>query len=175
MTKHLINEKYDVEEAEASRGFGKGDKREDYADAWKNTGNVILVGLPGSGKQHLAASLSERTGLEVVVPSRPEQAVEVLGGQEAIIILDDTLVEDESVQPLIHGAGKVFYLMANSNALSVHVAGDGSEEERERVWRDLSARLGVMEPVFYSVLHFIIQAGQEPEAVLEDALEKIAF
>lgn len=175
MTKYLINEQYDVEDAETTKEFGKGEKREDYADAWSDTGNIVLVGLPGSGKRALGELLAGRTGLSVCLPKSAEEAQEALGGEKKIVIISDELVGDETVQPLIHGSGKVFYLMADSNTLSSRVADSASDEEREQVWRDCSARLAVMEPAFYSVLHFILQAAQSPEEMVEDALEKIAM
>lgn len=175
MTKILINEYYDVEDAEATKSFGKGEKREDYADAWKDSGNLVLVGLPGSGKTAVAEVLSERTGQPLVRPSGVEETVRVLGGENSIIVLDDALVEDSNVRPLIHGSGKVFYLMADSNTLSRRVAERDGIEDHESLWRDMSARLAVMEPVFYSVLHFILQAAMPQEELVEDALEKVRF
>lgn len=174
MTKYLINEQYDVAEAEASKGFTKGEKREDYADAWKDTGNVILMGLPGCGKGDLGELLAERTGMELIVPTSPEEAVAALAKGNRVIVLSDALVAAQEVQPLVHGAGKAFYLMADSNTLSERVyrrdAGD-----KEELWRDLSARLAEMEPVFYGALHFILQATRPPEELVEDAMEKIAY
>lgn len=174
MAKYLINEQYDVEDSEATKAFAKGEKREDYADAWQDTGNVVLIGLAGSGKAALAQSLSERTGAEVVTPKSATDAVEYLGKEHRIIVLDDTLVESPEVNPLIHAAGKVFYLMADSNTLATRVAERDHVEDREQLWRDMSARLAVMEPMFYGVLHFIMQP-QSHEALVEDAMEKISF
>ncbi len=170
---YMIKEVIEVDDAEATKGYGKGERREDYADAWRNTGTVVLIGLQGSGKAALARLLAQRTGLDAVCPGDAEAAVAALVGEPAIVILTDDLVADPAVQPHIHGAGKVFYLMADSRTLASRVASDG--QDAEQVWRDLSARLAVMEPVFYSVLHFIIQAGDQPEALVDDALEKIAY
>lgn len=175
MAKYLINEQYDVQEAEVAKSFSKGEKREDYADSWSNTGNVILMGLPGSGKGELGQILAQRTGLPLANPATAEEAVELMKGDGNIIVLVDELVEDQSVQPLIHGAGKGFYLMADSNILSQRVAERDTIEDREQLWRDLSARLAVMEPIFYGALHFILQAGQSAEEMAGDALEKIAY
>ena len=175
MTKYMINEQYDVAEAEVSKSFGKGEKREDYADAWKDTGNVILVGLPGSGKMALSELIGERSGMEVVVPESNETAIEFLNGKGRVIVLDDGLVEDQRVYSLIHGAGKVFYLMTDSNTLSSRVAECEAIEDKEQLWRDLSSRLGVMEPLFYGTLHFILQATQSPEEMADDAMEKVAY
>lgn len=175
MTKYLINEQYDVAEADTTKAFGKGEKRTDYADAWKDTGNVILMGLRGSGKSALAELLAERTELPVVTPSNAPEAIEALKSEGQVIVLTDDLVENGEVQPLIHGAGKGYYLMVDSNTLSERVAERENVEDREMLWREMSARLAVMEPVFYSTLHFILQAGQTPEAMVEDALEKIAY
>lgn len=175
MAKYMINEQYDVEDAGASKGFGKGEKRKDYADAWTDTGNVVLVGLPGSGKAELASLVADRLDLPVEVPETPEEALKVLAGRKQVIVLSDEIVEDREVQPQIHGSGKVFYLMADTNTLSARLAEGGDEQEREQVWRELSMRLSVMEPVFYSVLHFILQAARSPASLVDDALEKIAF
>ncbi len=175
MAKYLINEQYDVDDPGASKTFGKGERREDYADAWKETGNVVLVGLPGSGKAELASLLAERSGAPVLTPADGGEAVEALGSSGAIIVLADALVEDAAVQPLIHDAGKVFYLMADSNTLSARIAVRDGLGDREQCWREMSARLAVMEPIFYGVLHFILQAGQTPGTLVEDALEKIAY
>jgi shikimate kinase len=175
MVKYLINQRYEVGEADSRREFGKGEKREDYADAWQDTGNVVLVGLRGAGKTELARLLGERTGLEVITPETTDQAVEALEPGGRVVVLDDSLVEHADVQPLIHGAGKVFYLMADTRLLSGRVAGRDSVEDEEGLWREMSARLARMEPVFYSVLHFILQAAQTPEEMLGDALEKIGY
>ncbi|BCS90306.1 hypothetical protein [Pseudodesulfovibrio sediminis] len=175
MTKYLINEQYDVEDAEASKGFGKGEKREDYADAWQDTGNVVLIGLPGAGKAALAELLSERAGIEVRVPVDAETAKVALAEGGRVIVLTDDLVEDAEVQPLIHDSGKVFYLMADTRLLSDRVAKRDAIEDRDTLWREMSARLAVMEPVFYSVLHFIMQAAEAPEELLSDALEKVGY
>ncbi len=174
MTKHFINEQYDVEDADMSSSYGKGEKREDYADAWENTGNIILVGLEGSGKAALAEALSERTGLNVVMPGDASNTLNILKGEKQIVVLKDSLVEDQAVHPLLHSAGKVFYLMVDSNTLASRLAERENIEDSEPLWRDLSARLAVMEPMFYGVLHFILQP-QTAEEMLEDALEKVAF
>ena len=175
MVKYLINEEYEVQEAGVAKAFGRGERREDYADAWKDTGNVILVGLSGSGKNELARMLADRTGLEIVSPKAAEDAIAVLGGTGQIVVLEDRLVEDIDVQPHIHGSGKVFYLMADTRLLADRVADRDSVEDRDSLWRELSARLAVLEPMFYGVLHFIMQATQSPEELVDDAMEKIAY
>ncbi|MDD3313257.1 hypothetical protein [Pseudodesulfovibrio sp.] len=175
MGKYLINELVQVEEAGATRSHGKGERREDYADAWRDTGNVVLVGLPGSGKAALAEALAERTGAPVATPGDAAAAAAALAGRGTIVVLADGLVEDPAVRPLIHGAGKVFYLMADSSILSARAAEREGAADREDLWREFSARLAVMEPVFYEVLHFIVQAGGTPDAMVGDALEKIAY
>lgn len=175
---HKIKEVAEVEDAGATRTYGRGERREDYPDAWANTGRIILVGLPGSGRTALAGLLAGRTGLGAVRPADGGEALDALAGPPAIIILDDALVADPGIQPHIHGAGKVFYLMVDSRTLAQRVsrAESGSEPGgTEQEWRDLSARLAVMEPVFYGVLHFILQGANPPEALVEDALEKIAY
>lgn len=175
MTKYLINEYYAVQDSDASREFGQGERREDFADAWKDTGNVVLVGLPGSGKAELATRLAKRIDAPVLTPVSSDDAVEALGQSGAVIILTDALVEDPQVQPLIHGAGKVFYLMADTNTLSARVAERDGVEDREQLWRDMSARLAVVEPMFYGTLHFILQAVGPMDEMEADAMEKIAF
>jgi len=175
MVKYLINEQYDVQEPETTKGYGRGERREDYADAWKETGKVVLIGLDGSGKRALAQLLADKTGLPVISPADGDQAVEVMGGSGAIITLDDQVVEAEAVQSGLHGSGKVFYLMADSNTLSAKVAERDGIEDREELWRSLSARLALMEPIFYSGLHFILQAAGSAEEMLPDALEKINY
>ena len=175
MAKYFINQRYEVGESDASREFVRGERREDYADAWQDTGNVILIGLPGAGKAELARLLGERTGLEAVTPESVDQAVEALAPGGRIVVLDDALVADDAVRPLIHGAGKVFYLMADTRLLSGRVAGRDGAEDEEELWRTMSARLAVMEPVFYSVLHFILQGAQPPQEMVDDALEKIGY
>ncbi|MBG0790752.1 MAG: hypothetical protein H0S80_09670 [Desulfovibrionaceae bacterium] len=175
MAKYLINERYEVGEADARREFSVGDRREDYADAWQDTGNLILVGLRGAGKAELARLIGERTGLGVAVPETLEEAVAALAPGGRIVVLGDELVGHDDVRPLIHGAGKVFYLMADTRLLSGRLAVRGEGADKEALWRGLSARLSLMEPVFYSVLHFILQASGTPEEMLDDALEKIGY
>ncbi|CCH50591.1 nucleoside/nucleotide kinase family protein [Pseudodesulfovibrio piezophilus] len=175
MTKFLINEQYDVEEPDVSKAFGQGEKRADYADAWKDTGNIVLIGLAGSGKRALSLLLNQEIGLPVVVPENSAEAKRSLDGTRQIVVLDDALVEDLAIQPYIHGAGKVFYLMTDSNTVSERLAIGRSGCDKQELWEKSSARLALMEPVFYSVLHFILPAGNSPEEILGDALEKIAY
>jgi hypothetical protein len=175
MAKYLINEAYEVEESGAAKGFARGERRGDYADPWRETGNVILIGLPGSGRAELAGLLAERTGQPALAPRDAGAAVEALKGRGAIVVLEDRLVDHPEVRPLIHGAGKVFYLMADTRLLSGRVAGRDGLADADETWRRLSARLAEVEPVFYGVLHFILQGAQSPEELVDDALEKIGY
>ncbi|XXJ19218.1 hypothetical protein ACR42D_06615 [Desulfovibrio caledoniensis] len=175
MVKYLINEEYDVEDAGAAKGFSRGERREDYADPWRETGNVVLIGLPGSGRAELARLLADRTGKPVLTPPDAGDAAEALRGRGAIIVLEDRLVDDPGVQPLIHDAGKVFYLMADTRLLSGRVAEREGLADAEELWRGLSARLAEVEPTFYGVLHFILQSARSPEELVDDALEKIGY
>ncbi|MFH1913867.1 MAG: hypothetical protein ABIK45_06305 [Pseudomonadota bacterium] len=172
---HLIKEEVEVDEAGVTRTHGRGGRREDFADAWKATGRVVLLGLPGSGRAALARLLADRLGIGAVTPKDAQSAVAALTGPAAVIVLADELVVDPAVQPHIHGAGKVFYLMVDSRTLAARVVEQGGDRDQDAVWRELSARLAVMEPVFYGVLHFILQAGSPSEEVAEDALAKIAL
>ena len=173
MDRYLVNEQFDVEDPDIRRQFGKEKDREDYPDTWKDTGNVILIGLAGSGKAALADLLAERTGLKICAPANREQAVKALKSSRQIVVLADDLVEDHVVQPYIHEAGKVFYFMADSRTLSSRVAERDNVEDKDRLWHEMSTRLAFMEPTFYSVLHFIVQAKLAPEKVLDDTLQKI--
>jgi hypothetical protein len=84
-------------------------------------------------------------------------------------------VDNPVVQPLIHGAGKVFYLMADTRLLSERVAGRKGMDDAEQLWRGLSARLAEVEPTFYGVLHFILQGARSSDELVADALEKIGY
>jgi len=175
MSKYLINEEYAVEEAGAAKAYGRGERREDYADPWKETGNVVLLGLPGSGRRELARLLAERTGKSAIVPEDAQAAAEALRESGAVIVLEDRLVDAPEVGPLIHSAGKVFYLMADTHLLSKRVAERDGIADADELWRGLSARLAEVEPVFYSVLHFILQGAEQPQDLLDDAMEKIGY
>jgi hypothetical protein len=175
MAKYLINEEYAVEDDGAAKGFSRGERREDYDDPWRETGNVVLIGLPGSGRAELARLLAEHTDKPVLAPSDAGSAGEALRGRGSIIVLDDGLVDNPVVQPLIHGAGKVFYLMADTRLLSERVAGRKGMDDAEQLWRGLSARLAEVEPTFYGVLHFILQGARSSDELVADALEKIGY
>ncbi|EGB16672.1 hypothetical protein DND132_3469 [Pseudodesulfovibrio mercurii] len=175
MGKYLINEEYEVEDAGATRGYVRGERREDYADSWRETGNVVLLGLPGSGRAELARLLAERTGKPVLAPVDAASAAEALAGQGAIIVLPDRLADHPEVRPLIHPAGKVFYLLADTRLLSGRVAERDGVADADELWRTLSARLAEVEPTLYSVLHFILQGARSPAELVDDALEKIGY
>lgn len=168
----FIQKKHDVEESGLTRVFSRGETREDYADAWAGTGNVILVGLPGAGKATLARGIAEASGKDVCEPETVDQALAALARSGGIVVLADDLVREEAVRSVLHGAGKVLYLLRDARSLAESVFRDG--DDFDALWQGTAERLERMEPVFYSVLHFIIQP-ESPDEMLQSALEKISF
>lgn len=176
VTERFIKKKVDVQEAGKARTHGKGEKREDYEAMWNTTGRVLLVGLPGSGRFDLAAILGERLGLPVLTPEKGEAFEAACLREKSIVVVPDTVFDDESLIEKVKGAGKVFYLMTDAQTLTRRVLErSGEVGDEDALWREVSDRLAVLEPRFMSALHFILQGVQTPDALVDDALEKISW
>ena len=171
----FIKEKAEVEEAELKRSYGKSEKREDYPAGWKKTGNVVLLGLPGSGKALLAKLVSEKTGQKVVAPQTWEDAQKSLEGDNVIVILDDKLVDSPEKGPVVQGAGKVFFLMVDAQTVANRLAARDPGLDQETVWKEMGERLETAQPMFFAMLHFVLQGVRPADQLLGDVMEKLAY
>lgn len=172
---HFIKEKAEVAESSKTKSFAKGERREDYEAMWQQTGTLLLVGLPGSGRTELGRLLAARLDMPFVQASDACSLDSALENGPGVVVLADALFDEPELIAKINRAGKVFYLMADARTLAQRVAERSEQADLEQVWRSTSARLEEVEPRFMQALHFILQAQNAPEALLEDAVEKVSW
>ncbi|GAB7024328.1 hypothetical protein [Salidesulfovibrio brasiliensis] len=171
----FIKKKYDVEDGEKKKVFAKGEKREDYAAAWKTSDRVFLAGLSGAGRRELAQLLADELNVAVNEPTDDESLRAACAGDPAIVVVGSRFFEDPELAGLMNRSGKVFYMMADAQTLANRVAEREGADQVESVWRNTADELGRVEPSIMGSLHFILQAVNRPGDLLRDALEKISW
>ncbi|GEM_PF-752735 len=171
----FIREKAEVAEPGKRKIFGKGDRREDYEAMWSVTGNLLLAGLPGCGRQDLGRLLAERLTVSLEQAEDAASLELALSGGASVVVLQDSLFDDDALVDVISRSGKVFYLMADAGTLARRLVGGDGGRNLEVVQYEASVRLERVEPQFMKVLHFILQAQNPPEVLLEDVLEKASW
>ena len=77
-------------------------------------------------------------------------------------------------------SGKVFYLLADPATLALRLERDPEEQQRPALTdldlrQELAATLGEREPLYMGVASFILQAGQEPDELAQDVVDKLAL
>lgn len=171
----FIKKKIEVQEDDKKQVFAKGERREDYAAAWKTSDRVFLAGLPGAGRQALATMLAQELGMTVEEPADADALRETCAGQPAIVVVRPEFFEDDDLAALMNRSGKVFYMMADAQTLANRVVERDGSDDPEALWETMSQDLARLEPRFMGSLHFILQAANRPGDLVKDALEKISW
>lgn len=169
----FIKEKAEVADSDRTKTFGKGERRQDFEAMWSETGNLILVGLPGSGRSALGERLSARLKRPLLAVDDADALKKSMSATDTIMIVAETLFDDDRTIESIGRIGKVFYLMVDARTLASRMAERSPEDGMDRLWRESADRLERMEPRFMRALHFVVQAGSSPESMVQDVLEKV--
>ncbi len=173
----FIMRKVQVEDSDKRMVFGG--TPEELRPDMARTGNVVLVGLPGSGRRTLGQSLAQTLGRTFVdLEAQPETAeasalLENLGQEGGRVIrFPADLLRRAGVVEALRQAGVVFYLSADLPLLlSRQFAGASDIPEETR--KALGRHLDELEPLAMAALHFILRADEEAGDLVQDALEKI--
>ncbi len=172
---NFINKKQTVLESDKTKVFVKGDRREDFADMWSETGNILLLGLPGSNRVALGDELASRMGTQLQQPDDMEALRLVCSQGGQVIVVPEVAFSDPEDVSFVHGAGKVFYLMADARSLSERLEKRAPSGDIDAVWRECARQLEVMQPAFMTALHFLVQVSDSVREMADDAMEKISW
>ncbi len=149
-------------------------KASDFKSAGFETGNVFILGLPGSGKSSLGAALAERLGLEFSEfggGDHSELASLAAKGKQVVAV--NGLELSSEIQEIVREQGMGFYLMVDFTTLAGRVPGMDSDPETGRPL--MSDLYEAREPVLMSSVHFVLQGAKPLDQVLKDALERIGL
>lgn len=153
---------HQVREADKSLTFSNADS----GPIGGSSGNLFLVGLPGSGRRALADAVSGALGLTRVQAATALELRRVLEDSgQAVAVMDHELLADPDLTAAVRASGKVFYLMSVAPILAKSL-GDLSRLE------ELAALVERMEPHFLRAAHFILPLASSREEMLADVLEK---
>lgn len=169
-TDHFIQEKAEVQEAEATITFGKKTALTRFTP---QDGNILLTGFTGSKRNELAELLSKKLEMEVVAPEKIESLDELktlCAKKGQIIIVPQSTMRISTVCNALREHGKVFYLMTELLHLA-HNAGLTPEQGREQMGQDFID----LEPQMLASLHFILHGWKEPEELVESVLEPLGL
>jgi shikimate kinase len=171
----FIKRKQEVSEADKTKVFAKGERREDFADMWSNTGNILLVGLPGSNRVALGRELAARMGIQLCQPADMDALQRDCAEGNRVIVVPTAILEQPENVSFVHGAGKVFYLMADARQLAERLEDRSPSGDADSLWRECARRLEAGQAAFMTALHFIVQASGSVEDMAEDVMEKVSW
>lgn len=169
-TDHFIQEKAEVQDADATITFGK---KTPLARFTPQDGNILLTGFTGSKRNELASLLSKKLGMNVITPEKIESLEELVtlcAPKGQIIIIPQSAMRNSSVCNALREHGKVFYLMTELLHLA-HNTGLTPEQGREQMGQDFID----LEPHMLASLHFILHGWKEPDELVESVLEPLGL
>lgn len=165
---------FEVAERDKERVHSARAPRPDFPE----TGNVFLVGFPGSGREEIGRELATRLGGAYVPESQAatmEQLRELASRRNQVVALSPGMVEDRTSQKLVRGAGRVFYRMAPVNRVVQAVAlREGRRAGKpEELRAQMVGEMQRAEPFIMQTLHFLIPEHLDSRAAIEDVIEKL--
>lgn len=168
MTEFIRREQH-VDDPDKVRVHGGRAARPDLPD----TGVLLLIGLPGSGKTAVAARLAgelHARAAELPLEGAREALEALLAEGPAVIAVPHKLLTDAALRERLRAAGRVIYLMADAGALAARATAD--PQEREVLRQRLARQLAAYEPWFMQTLHLLVPAGGPLDEVAAQALER---
>lgn len=167
-TDHFIQEKAEVQNADASMTFGKKTELDTFSTTDQH---IFLIGFSGSKRAELAALLAKKLGMDVQAPKAITSSAELdalCKEKGSIIIVPQSAMGISEVRDVLREKGKVFYLMTELLHLA-HNLGLDAEQGREQIGPDFIE----LEPHMLASLHFILHGWKEPEDLVENVLEPL--
>ena len=163
--KNVIRQRFEVREGGRTATHGQADAS---APLGGTGGNLLFIGLPGSGRKTLARAAAERLGL-AYAEAADTQALErsLARSGQAIAVTGMGLGAPEARERL-RAAGKVFYLMSVAPILAKRLCDLSRLEE-------LAQAVTANEPFFLQAAHFVLPLDATPEEMVEDVVEKASL
>lgn len=163
--------------------------------------NVVLIGMPGSGKSSVGSLLSSKTGvsfvdMDLLIESKEQRKIteifktegeeyfrcletevikEFLGVSPVILSTGGGVVEREENIPLLKEIGKVFYLEISPKLIFDRIKGDKTRPLLQK--KDPLAALNeiyLRRQEKYARADFIIDASREINLIVDEIYEKIS-
>lgn len=168
-TSSFVQQRSDVAEADRSMSHRRGGVALNFDP---REARLVLVGLPGSGKEQLASLLAQRLDLEAVIPdeSTDPATVAALAARTGIVLAAPvSAVKDDEVRARLREGSRVYYLMADAVALAgaKGLVGDA----REAFCREALD----LEVTFMGMLHMMLAEGKKPEEMARNVLESLGI
>jgi len=169
-TDHFIQEKAEVQEADATMTFSKKTQLETFSTT---EGILFFIGFTGSSRIKLAKLLSARLDMKVQAPEAIVSVADLTTlckTKGSIIIVPQSAIRIEEVRNALSSYGKVFYLMTELLHIA-HNLGLNADEAREQISPDFIE----LEPHMLASLHYILHGWKEPEELVENVLEPLGL
>lgn len=174
----FIQVKVDVQDPGRQATFTHGDPAA-LRPGIRRTGNVFILGLPGSGRSALTQGLALALGRDRVDLEDAERGGDPASGLTALCApgkrvfrVPAALLRDPGAAGILRDSGTVLYLNAMVESLvsaAARTSPEGLEETRSGLARDFAE----LEPLLLGAAHFIVRADQEPGEIVQDALDKV--
>lgn len=171
----FVKKKQTVLEAEKSKVFCKGERREDFADMWSSTGTILLIGLAGSRREEFGRELASRLTLPFYRAGSMKALEQFCSAGGCVVVVENAVLQDAQSLSFVHAAGKVFYLMAEVETLAGRLMASEGFLQKDAALKHCVTQLALMEPFFMKALHFIIQPSENIQEMVNDAMEKVAW
>lgn len=159
--KVVIRRRFAVLEEDKTAVFSHGDA----ASEWGGRGNLLFIGMEGSGRREVAREAASMLGLEYAEAAAPETLLRLLEGEGRSVAVLFKELSDPPLVSAIRDFSKAFYLMRQASDLAT-AQGDPSRVPA------LAAAAQTMEPSFMAAAHFILPLYATREEWLEDVAEK---
>lgn len=170
---NFMRKKYHVKDEDRKVTFAKR-AASDFKSPGFETGNVFILGLPGSGKTTLGKAIAERLELEFCEFSDGDQSeLAALADRGGQVVAVNGLEISPETRAIVTGQGMAFYLLVDFTTLAQRGAGTDMDPETGRP--AMSDMYENLEPVLMSCVHFVLQGAKSREEVLDDALERVGL
>ncbi len=128
LQKTFIKKKQTVGESDRAASFTSG-----AAAPPKAAANIVLCGVPGSGRDAVAAALADTLGLRLaeVTGTTPQAALEAFAAGGHVLTVGPEALDSAAVEAALPGLGVVFSMMADARLLQSRL--DLEEEESRRL------------------------------------------
>jgi hypothetical protein len=156
-----MRRRFAVLEEDKTAVFRHGDAR----PQWGGRGNLLFIGMEGSGRRKMAREAASMLGLEYAEADSPQTLERLLHGEARSIAVLFRELSDPALVSSIRNSSKTFYLMRQASDL----AREQGDPSRTPV---LAAAAESLEPSFMAAAHFILPLYATRDEWLADVAEK---